>query len=135
MTGARLNRLLSRSLLSLAIVTCLLGLPQASAAAFGGTAGAPVVAALDLPGHGSAKDVALAPTPPSREGHAAHDEGAAVHVVGCMVALGILAFALLMLTVLQAGSLGAAGRRLRARVRAGLQPRPPSLVSLCILRV
>lgn len=136
MTASRLRSLLSRSLLSVAIVTCLLGLPQASAAAFAGTVEVSVAPAHDSPGHAAAQGDRVAPVASTPDAHPGHDEAAGVHAVGCMVAVGILAFAVLLtLAVLQAGGLGAASRRLRARVRAGLQPRPPSLAFLGILRV
>lgn len=143
MTRLRLFRpLLSRLLLSLAIVTCVLGLSE-SAMASSPPIGTGAVAGIeDDAGHPShqhsgftaAAATQAAPTP--TDGHAGHGDGDGMHAVGCMVAVGVAAIAFLLVLGLLGVARGAeSGRRLRGRARAGLQPRPPSLTTLCIQRV
>jgi hypothetical protein len=139
-SSGRVRPLLSRLLLSLAIVTCVLGLSDAAMAS---GAPAPTHAAsaiTDDTGHPAHQHVAAsAPAqaaPAPSDGHTGHGEGAGVHAVGCMVAVGVAAIAfLLVLGFFQMSRGTESTKRLRARVRAGRHPRPPNLITLCVQRV
>lgn len=142
MSPDRIRALLTRLLLSLAIVTCVLGLSESARAQSTAPVPTAAVAAGDgqgQPGQQDAVVPALAPVqvaPTAPDGHAGHGEGAGVHAIGCMVAVGVAAIAFLLVLRFFELSRGAEpGPRLRVRARSGLQPRPPSLTTLCVQRV
>ena len=139
-SSGRVRPLLSRLLLSLAIVTCVLGLSDAAMASGAPPAAHPASASTGDTTHSAHQHAAAsAPTqaaPAPSDGHAGHGEGAGVHAVGCMVAVGVAAIAfLLVLGFFEMSRSAAAAQRLRTRVLAGLRPRPPSLTTLCVQRV
>jgi hypothetical protein len=138
----RVRPLLSRLLLSLAIVTCVLGLSDAATASSAPPAAYAASASTTDTGHaahqhaGVASSAPVQAAPAPADGHAGHGEGAGVHAVGCMVAVGVAAIAfLLALGFFQMSGGAESTKRLRARVRAGRHPRPPNLTTLCVQRV
>lgn len=141
-SSGRVRPLLSRLLLSLAIVTCVLGLSEAATASSAPPAAHAASAITTDAGHLAHQHALVAESAPVQaapapaDGHAGHGEGAGVHAVGCMVAVGAAAIAfLLVLGFFEMSRGAAAAQRLRARVRAGLHPRPPNLTTLCVQRV
>ena len=139
LSRARLSRLLARVLLSLAVLTCVLGASGSAGFAYVGAEGPAVPAVLAYDAHGghtAAADPAVRPAPPTADGHGGHGDGSGAHLIGCMIAAGILAWTLLIvLSIAEVCGVRACARRLRGRVRAGLQARPPDLSLLCIQRV
>ena len=139
LSRVRVSRLLARLLLSLAVLTCVLGASGSAGPAYAGASGpaVPAVLAYDAhAGHTAAADPAVRPAPPGSDGHGGHGDGSGAHLIGCMIAAGVLALTLLI--VLSLGgprTCRASVRRLHGRVRAGLQARPPDLAVLCIQRI
>lgn len=144
----RLRSLAPRLALLFAVISCVLGLGQAGAAAQDmptgmGMGGMPSGAAAD-PGH-AAQQVArtaqspddLARTAQAGEGHSRHGSDAG-HTKKCMstpavAAFGAIAFAGAALLVTPA--LSAPLSRMRAAVLAVSYPRPPDLAALCVQRI
>jgi hypothetical protein len=150
---ARICQVITRLLLSVAVLMCVLGLAEGGAGAehSGGSAfAASMPMPMPMPMPMTALDVRLAgvgdeagfasvalPASPKGGGHAGHGDSEGAHVVNCMVSTGALAMSVLALPGVAGPALipAAPATRLRSAMLAVRYPRPPDRATLCVQRV